>query len=174
MPPPSNQVYGIDTSVFLRLLTGHPEKEFEAASRALETLFERQPTAELVVSNQVIGESYITLQHHYKLSKSHARDGIRQFLEDGPVSPLNGAAVLDLLSQKGGAGLMDRLIVQDYQAKGFPVLTNDLKMSKLPGALKLAQALPDAVLPVRDLPESVLREWIDEDETDGEAIRKRR
>ncbi len=138
MPTRSTLVYGIDTSVFLRLLTGHPEKDFKATALALQALFDRKPTVELVVSNQVIGESYITLQHHYNLSKGEARAGIRKFLTDGIVSPLNGAAVLDLLDQAGGAGLMDRLIVQDYQAKQIPVLTNDQKMSKLAGVLRLS------------------------------------
>ncbi len=131
--PRSNQVYGIDTSVFVRLLTGHPEADFKATSDALESLFERKPNAELVVSNQVIGESYITLQHHYVLSKSDAREGMLQFFEGGLVSPLNGLEVINLLNQEGGAGLMDRLIVQDYHAKELAVLTNDKKMAKLSG-----------------------------------------
>ncbi len=138
MPPRSTPVYGIDTSVFVRLLTGHPEKDFEATSAALKQLFEKEPSVELVVSNQVIGESYITLQHHYHLSKKDAREGIHGFLGEGMVSAFNGAEVLELLSREGGAGLMDRLIVQDYQAKGLHVLTNDQKMAQIPGVSALA------------------------------------
>jgi predicted nucleic acid-binding protein len=138
MPPRSTQVYGIDTSVFVRLLTGHPEKDFKATSAALQQLFEQEPSVELVVSNQVIGESYITLQHHYQLSKTDAREGIQSFLGEGMVSALNGAEILVLLSQEGGAGLMDCLIVQDYQSKGLHVLTNDQKMTQIPGVIALA------------------------------------
>ena len=126
MPTRSTPVYGIDTSVFVRLLTGHPEKAFKVTSDSLQRLFEKESTAELVVSNQVIGESYITLQHHYKLSKEEARAGILNFLEVGVVSALNGTPVLEVLGQDGGAGLMDRLIVQDYQSKGLHVLMSDV------------------------------------------------
>jgi len=133
MPTRSTPLYGIDTSVFVRLLTGHPEREFRATSSALAALFESEPTAELVVSNQVIGESYITLQHHYGLTKAEAREGIRKFLTAGIVGPLNGAPVLEVLTETGGAGLMDRLIIQDYRAAGLKVLTNDRKMSRIAG-----------------------------------------
>jgi len=133
MPPRKILAYGIDTSVLVRLLTGHPEKDFRATSEALRKLFDQAPTVELVVSNQVIGEAYITLQHHYGLSKADARKGIRNFLTDGMVAPLNGIVVLDVLATKSGAGLMDRLIAQDYEAQGLSVLTNDRSMSKIEG-----------------------------------------
>lgn len=142
MPARATPVYGIDTSVFVRLLTGHPDKDFAATSAALEALFDREPATELVVSNQVIGESYITLQHHYKLSKTDARKGIREFLVHGLVSPLNGAPILDVLDEDGGAGLMDRLIVQDYQARKIKVLTNDRKMAMVPGVMLLTEDRP--------------------------------
>lgn len=161
MPPRSTPVYGIDTSILVRLLTGHPEKDFKGTSASLRRLFENEPTAELVVSNQVIGESYITLQHHYHLSKEDARVGIRNFLEEGMVSALNGPAVLEVLGQEGGAGLMDRLIVQDYQAKGLHVLTNDQKMARISGVSDLA----------RDIPPETIRSWIEEDEADGKRLR---
>lgn len=161
MPARATQVYGIDTSVFVRLLTGHPEKDFEATARSLQWLFEHQPTAELVVSNQVVGETYITLQHHYKLSKVEAREGIRKFLEEGTVAPLNGSPIIELLKEEGGAGLMDRLIVQDYQAKGLVVLTNDQKMAKISGARELP----------RDIPAATIQSWIEEDEVDGQSLR---
>ncbi|GAB5562272.1 MAG: hypothetical protein SynsKO_39190 [Synoicihabitans sp.] len=131
MPPRATLVYGIDTSVLVRLITGHPAKHFEATSDALQALFSREPTAELVASNQVIGETYITLQHHYGLTKPDAREGLGAFLADGIVAPLNGAAVLQVLNEKGGAGLMDRLIAQDYEARGMNVLTNDRSMAKI-------------------------------------------
>ena len=135
--PRSTQTYGIDTSVFLRLLTGLPEKDFKATSDSLSALFALQPAAELFVSNQVIGESYIALQYHYELSKAEARLGILQFLQEGIVAPLNGAPVLEILGIDQGAGLMDRLIIQDYQARQIGVLTNDKKMAQIPGAVLL-------------------------------------
>jgi len=130
-------VYGIDTSVFVRLLTGHPQADFDATVSAIQKLLEFNPGAELVVSNQVIGEAYITLQFHYGISKSDAKQGIRTLLSEGVISPLNGSSILEILKNNTGAGLVDRLIVQDYQQKGLITLTNDKAMAKIPGAKAL-------------------------------------
>lgn len=126
--------YGIDTSVFVRLLTGHPQVEFEATVDALFKLLTASPSIEVLVSNQVIGEAYIALQFHYKVSKSDARQALYSVLSAGTVTPLNGAPVLAILKEDGGCGLVDRLIEQDYAARGAMVLTNDRRMAKLPSA----------------------------------------
>ena len=131
--PPSTHVYGIDTSVFVRLLTGHPEKDFQKTATALKKLHEKKPSTELVVSNQVIGEAYITLQYHYSLAKEDARAAILQLFNTGSISPLNGQSVFEILNVRGGAGLMDRLIADDYQNRGVKVLTNDKRMAKISG-----------------------------------------
>lgn len=130
----STQNYGIDTSVFVRLLTGHPEKDFEKTVRALKRLHAVNPGVQLMVSNQVIGEAYITLQHYYEISKADARDAILSLFDSGQVQALNGQEVCKVIKTKSGAGLMDRLIAQDYNAQGCVVLTNDRKMAKLSGA----------------------------------------
>ena len=65
--PRSTKIYGLDTSVFVRLLTGHPETDFEETVVGLKKLHDNDPATELVVSNQVIGEAYVTLQHFYSL-----------------------------------------------------------------------------------------------------------
>ena len=105
--PQSTQTYGLDTSVFVRLLTGHPEKEFQETSLALKKLHGKVPAAELVVSNQVIGEAYITLQYHYSISKEDARAAILQLFDTGFISPLNGQSIFEILKSRGGAGLID-------------------------------------------------------------------
>ncbi|MBC2595344.1 PIN domain-containing protein [Ruficoccus amylovorans] len=132
--PRSTQTYGIDTSVFVRLLTGHPEADFRKTVTALEKLLEAEASAELTVSNQVIGEAYITLQHHYKISKNDARKAIDTLLTGSMITPLNGFEVVNILRSKGGCGLLDRLIAQDYLAREAHILTNDRKMAALPGA----------------------------------------
>ena len=132
--PHTTQVYGIDTSVFVRLLTGHPESDFKTTANALEQLLEEEPKAEILVSNQVIGESYIALQFHYKISKDDCRHAIHKVLSGGIVTPLNGTSVLNLLQEKGGCGLLDRLIAQDYELRNATVLTNDRRMAKLANA----------------------------------------
>jgi predicted nucleic acid-binding protein len=131
--PPSTHVYGIETSVFVRLLTGHPEEDFQKTAVALKKLHEKVLSTELVVSNQVIGEAYITLQHHYSITKEDARAAILHLFNTGSIFPLNGQAVYGILNARGGAGLMDRLIADDYLNRGVHVFTNDKRMAKLSG-----------------------------------------
>lgn len=132
--PRSTRIYGLDTSVFVRLLTGHPETDFEKTARALKAVHEKEPSPELVVSNQVIGEAYITLQYFYKISKEDARQAIRELFNSGNISPLNGSGIHKILAECRGSGLMDRLIADDYDQRGIIVLTNDKRMAKVDGA----------------------------------------
>ena len=135
--PSKIRAFGIDTSVFLRLLTGHPAADFEATAAALKRLHDEPSAVELFVSNQVIGEAYIVLQHFYGISKSDARNAMRDLFYSGSLSPLNGKPVIDILQAGDGAGLMDRLIAQGYQHAGLEILTRDKKMARLPGAVAL-------------------------------------
>lgn len=132
--PHSRKIFGLDTSVFVRLLTGHPELDFQASLDGLKQLHETDPSTEFVVSNQVIGEAYVTLQHFYGVSKSDARKSILKVFEQGSISPMNGEPVIHLLESKSGAGLVDRLIAQDYLQQDVITLTNDKRMAKLDGA----------------------------------------
>lgn len=128
--------FGIDTSVLVRLRTGEPEESFEFCVTKLSALLEDE-AAEIFVSNQVIGEAYIAVQHHYGVSKNDAREGLLQVLRSGLVAPLNGKAVLAALEDLGGAGLFDRLIADEYSRRGLRVLTLDNRMAELPDVLRL-------------------------------------
>ena len=128
--------YGTDTSVLMRLLTGHPEDEYERCRKEL-TQMVQQNQAEIFASNQVIGEAYTALQHHYGISKADARQALAQVLSSGLVGPLNGRAVLAILSEHGGAGLLDRLIAEDYSRQVSETLTLDRRMTALPGVRRL-------------------------------------
>jgi predicted nucleic acid-binding protein len=128
--------YGIDTSIFVRLLTGDPADGFERCVRALTALVE-EDEAEILVSNQVIGEAYIVLQHHYGISKAEARAALGTVLRSGLVAPLNGAEIFALLAAQGGCGLLDRLIADDYHRRGLESLTLDARMARLAHARKL-------------------------------------
>ena len=128
--------YGTDTSVLMRLLTGHPEDEYERCRREL-TQMVQQNQAEIFASNQVIGEAYIALQHHYGISKADARQALAQVLSSGLVGPRNGQAVLAILSEHGGAGILDRLIAEDYSRRVSETLTLDRRMIALPGVRRL-------------------------------------
>ncbi len=127
------QRFGIDTSILVRLLTGEPEADFARCARRLTRLIE-EDGAELFASNQVIGEAYVAVQHHYGVSKTESRAGLADVLRSGLVAPLGGEAVMAALGQSGGAGLLDRLIAADYSRSGLRVLTLNRKMAGLPDA----------------------------------------
>jgi predicted nucleic-acid-binding protein len=129
--------YGIDTSILVRLVTGLPVTDFEETLQTLSNMVEKQG-AQLHASSMVIGETYIALQHHYGVSKSDARLGLSQALTSGLIKPVHGAATLEVIAQAAnGCGLMDRLIVHDYEKSTLDVLTLDRKMAQLPGARRL-------------------------------------
>ena len=59
--------YGIDTSVLVRLLTRQPPQDFAYCISRLRELVE--DGSEIFASNQVIGETYVAVQHHYGISR---------------------------------------------------------------------------------------------------------
>lgn len=125
------QRFGIDTSILMRLLTGDPQREFVRCKQRLTTLIE-DDGAEIVASDQVIGEAYVAVQHHYGVSKEDCRAGLAAVLRSGLVAPLSGDATLEILGQTGGAGLLDRLIAAGYARAGLDILTLDRKLARLP------------------------------------------
>lgn len=138
--------YGIDTSVLVRLVTGMPP---DAYSRCVERLHALVGSgAEIFASNQVIGEAFVAVQHHYGVSAADARSELSKALRSGLVAPLNGRAVVEALEATGGPGLFDRLIVDEYTRAGMEVLTLDRKMTALPEVQRLSanniQDFPDA------------------------------
>jgi predicted nucleic acid-binding protein len=128
--------FGIDTSILVRLATGDPEDGFEYCVRKLTALVERDD-AEVFASNQVIGEAYVALQHHYGVSKRDARAALGSVLRSGLVAPLNGSGVFAALEADTGCGLLDRLIANDYRRAELSTLTLARKMSALPEARRL-------------------------------------
>ncbi len=125
--------YGIDTSVLVRLATGVPPAQFQKSLSKLTALVEKDG-AQIVASNQVIGESYIALQHHYGADKLDARLALAGVLQSGLIDAQSGPAVLDALANAKGCGLLDRLIALSYDEAGLATLTLDKKMSKLANA----------------------------------------
>ena len=128
--------FGIDTSILVRLATGDPEDGFETCVRKLTALIEGDD-AEVFASNQVIGEAYIALQHHYGVSKLDARKALASVLRSGLLAPLNGAGVFAALEADAGCGLLDRLIADDYRRAELITLTLDRKMAALPQVRRL-------------------------------------
>lgn len=128
--------FGIDTSILVRLLTGDPEEGFRRCVEALTALVEEEG-AEVLASNQVIGEAYVAVQHHYGVSKTEARSALASVLASGLVSPLNGTGVFAALKAEGGCGLLDRLIADDYHRAELVTLTLDQRMAGLPATRML-------------------------------------
>lgn len=122
--------YGIDTSILMRLVTGDPEEGYERSLRSLSELVERDD-AELFASNQVIGETYVALQHHYGVPKADARSALASVLKSGLIRPLNGPGVFAALEASTGCGVVDRLIADDYNRAELVTLTLDRKMAAL-------------------------------------------
>ena len=127
--------YGIDTSVLVRLLTGEPPDAFAHCVERLNALV--VSGAEIFASNQVIGEAYVAVQHHYDISETDVRSELSSALTSGLVAPLNGRAVIEALEASGGPGLFDRLIADDYSRAGLEVLTLDRKMAALSDVRRL-------------------------------------
>ena len=130
------QLYGIDTSVLVRLATAEPEPDFQHCVSELRVMIEEKD-AEVFASNQVIGEAYIVLQRHYGISASDARSALADVLTSGLVSPLNGQSVVLALRASGGPGVFDRLIADGYSHAGLETLTRDRQMASLPSVRRL-------------------------------------
>ena len=120
----------------VRLATGDPGDGFERCVRKLTTLIERDD-AEVFASNQVIGEVYVALRHHYGVPKPDARAALASVLKSGLVAPLNGARVFAALEARAGCGLLDQLIADDYRRAELTTLTLDRKMGSLPQVRRL-------------------------------------
>ena len=122
--------FGIDTSILVRLLTGEPREDFLDCVASLIALVELEGS-EIFASNQVIGETYVAVQHHYGVSKADVRAGLLEVLRSGLLLPLNGRAVFEALEASASPGLFDRLIADDYGRAGLEVLTLDRRMATL-------------------------------------------
>jgi predicted nucleic-acid-binding protein len=129
-------VCGIDTSIFVRLLTGLPAADYQTTVNRLTALRSSQPEP-ITVANIVVAEAYAVLQHHYRLGKADARAAILSVLTSGLVEPMHGDAVINALRSTKEPGLTDRLIALDYASQHATVLTLDRKMAALPGCQQL-------------------------------------
>lgn len=123
---------GIDTSILVRLVTGDPPDAYAYCVERLHAL--AAAGAEVYASNQVIGEAFMAVRHHYGVTSADACAELSNTLKSGLVTPLNGPAVLEALASTGGPGLFDRLISNDYQRSGLETLTLDRQMASLSGA----------------------------------------
>ena len=122
---------GIDTSILVRLVTGDPPDAYAYCVERLQAL--AASGAEVFASNQVIGEAFMAVRHHYGVTSADARTELSNTLKSGLVAPLNGPAVLEVLASPLGPGLFDGLISDDYRRSGLETLTLDRQMASLSG-----------------------------------------
>jgi len=105
---------GLDSSVVLRLLTGEPSAQAQAALRWVMNAKARG--IHLVISDLVASEVYFALQHHFNVSKAEALRHISMLLTSGDIET-NGVGT-GVLATPGLAtakpGFVDRLIHEQY------------------------------------------------------------
>ena len=106
---------GIDTSIFVRLLTGLPAADYQTTVNRLTSLRSSQPEP-ITVASIVVAEAYAVLQHHYRLGKTDARAAILSVLTSGLIEGL----LFQTMIQGTGLALLELTL----KAHG-PVLVND-------------------------------------------------
>jgi predicted nucleic-acid-binding protein len=130
---------GLDTSVVLRLLTGEPVHQADAALGFVKEL--KAAGRRAVVSDLVVSEAYFALQAHYQAPKKAAVGVLLDFLRSGFVEQEdNGAAVealesITVSSQK--PGFVDRMIHAQYGKVPATLVTFEKASGKLGGAIVL-------------------------------------
>lgn len=129
---------GVDTSVLVRLASGHPAELFERAVARLTRLLERGEFDRLEAGSLVVAEAYFALQHHYQIEPPEARRALHSVLTSGLVHAARGDEVLDALAARAEPGLVDRLVRIEDAHDGRSSLTLDRKMARLPGCRLLA------------------------------------
>ncbi|WP_396202077.1 PIN domain-containing protein [Gemmatimonas sp.] len=129
---------GLDTSVVLRLLTGVPAKQADAARTMLGASRDA-----ICISDLVISETYFALRHHYAVPHDDAAHALAALLDD-PRVQCTGVAkrvVQDATARaasRSTPGLMDQLILADYRANQCTVATFDRELAKADGAQLVA------------------------------------
>jgi len=133
----SSVIYGADTSVVLRLLTGEPTEACARATRRL--LFEHQRKNTVIVTDLVIAEAYFALKHHYGAEPAAIRGMLLAMLTSGLVRAERGSAAIAILRDgaAGKAGFVDRLIDGRHREAGAVTLTLDKAQAKLRNAERI-------------------------------------
>ncbi len=127
-------IVGLDTSVVVRLLTGLPQKQSQAARGRLERALDEGDA--VLVTDLAVAEAYHVLHHYYAVPKAEARGLLLRFVTSGVVA-LDPKSSLTALSEAGGAGVVDRMIHASHRALGGITLTFERRQSQLEGAERL-------------------------------------
>ena len=124
-------IYGLDTSVVMRLLarTNDTLAEF-ARNRICDLLDEGHG---FYISCFVASEVYYALQHHYGATKQESVEALRALAaEDGfSFSEEAKAALATPEVWKASPGFVDRMLAGEYSAKGYRTLSCEKSFRKL-------------------------------------------
>ena len=125
--------WGLDTSVIVRLLTGDPPDQFEAAHKALTSL--RAKGEIPMVDDRTVTEAYFALWYHYRIPKAEVLAALRRFLESGDVVGTGVAAEILKTENLAAAkpGFVDRVIHAACQERNSTLITFEKASAKLPG-----------------------------------------
>ena len=126
--------WGLDTSVIVRLLSGDPPDQFEAARKTMASL---RAAGEIpVVDDLAIAEAYFALSYHYRIPKAEVLAALARLLESGDVTATGVAA--EILKTENLAvakpGFVDRLIHASYQRRDTMLIIFEKGSGKLAGA----------------------------------------
>ena len=127
-------IYGLDTSIVLRLLTGEPEALSLQAVHRVTAL--QAGGHSFIISDLVAAETYYALQFHYKMPKQEALAALVLLGQGKSGIRSSGAceAVLKIPHLASiNPGFVDRLIHADYQRAGHTMLTCETAAKKLVG-----------------------------------------
>lgn len=127
-------IVGLDTSVVVRLLTGLPQKQLQAAKARVERALDEGDA--VLVTDLAVAEAYHALHYHYGVPKVEARGLLLRFVTSGVVT-LDPESSVNALSETGGPGMVDRLIHARHRALGGITLTFERPQSRLEGAERL-------------------------------------
>jgi len=130
----------LDTSVVLRLITGQPPEQLEAA----RTCVSSSPLP-VTVSDLVIAESYHALRYHYVVPHAEAVDALADFIGDPRIRATGVAHVVfaepaTRATTKSAAAFVDRLIHATAAFEHATLVTFDKALARLPGVQLLREA----------------------------------
>ena len=130
--------WGLDTSFIIRLLTGDPPAQAQAAAAWLAEL--RSTGERPLVSDLVVAETYFALQSGYQVPKTAAIAALRDFLNSGDVEAVGAASEVLRTANLATAkpGLVDRLIHAAYAEQQACLITFEKAARKLPKARVLS------------------------------------
>ena len=124
-------IYGLDTSVILRVITGEPADLAEKVQSRLSAMIENEDR--LFVSCLAVSEAYYALQHFYGHTKESTIKALRAMSEcDGFVFSDEAKSALDTHDAwKASPGLVDRMIAGEYAARGHKTISCEKDFRKL-------------------------------------------